>query len=89
MAVLILRATIDWPARHGGAVLEAFNALGTEFLRRAEPKYEGVFPAAPTTSNAQTRPGVPGPPAQSGSSRTPVPPGASRQFGDSGTRPSQ
>ena len=47
VAVLILRATIDWPARHGAAVLEAFNALGAEFLRRAEPKYKGVFPAEP------------------------------------------
>ena len=47
VAVLILRATIDWPARHGAAVLEAFNALGTEFLRRAEPKYADVFPAEP------------------------------------------
>ena len=47
VAVLILRATIDWPARHGAAVLDAFNALGVEFLRRAEPKYADVFPAEP------------------------------------------
>ena len=47
VAALILMATVDWPLRHGTAVLESFEALSREFIRRAEPKYEGVFPPEP------------------------------------------
>ena len=44
VAALILMATVDWPFRHGFAVFESFQALSCEFIRRAELKYEGVFP---------------------------------------------
>ena len=44
VAGLILSATVDWPARHGTALLDAFGDVAQEFIRRAEPKYEGVFP---------------------------------------------
>ena len=44
VAGLILRATVDWPTRHGSAVLSAFTDVGREFIRRAEPKYNGIFP---------------------------------------------
>ena len=47
VAALILMATVDWPFRHGAAALELFEALSREFIRRAEPKYEGVFPPEP------------------------------------------
>ena len=44
VATLILYATVDWPLRHGPVILESFNALSREFIERAKPKYEGVFP---------------------------------------------
>ena len=47
VATLILKATVDWPAKFGTAVAEEFANLAEEFLRRAEPKYEGVFSAEP------------------------------------------
>ena len=47
VAALILMATVDWPFRHGSAALGSFEALSREFIRRAEPKYEGVFPPEP------------------------------------------
>ena len=47
VAALILKATVEWPAQHGPALLEEFGKLGGQFVRRAEPKYEGVFPAEP------------------------------------------
>ncbi len=45
VATLILKATVDWPFRHSSEMLESFQTLSREFVRRAEPKYEGVFPA--------------------------------------------
>ena len=50
VAALILMATIDWPLRHGAAVLESFEALSREFVCRAEPKYAGVFPPEPESA---------------------------------------
>ena len=47
VAALILKATVEWPAKHGFAVVEQFQALGREFIRRAEPHYERIFPAEP------------------------------------------
>ena len=47
VAALILMATVDWPLRHGIVALESFEALSREFIRCAEPKYEGVFPPEP------------------------------------------
>ena len=47
VAGLILKATTDWPARYGAALLGAFRDLAQEFIRRAKPKYEDVFPAEP------------------------------------------
>ena len=45
VAALILRATVDWPVRYGPALSEQFGKLACEFIRRAEPKYENVFPS--------------------------------------------
>ena len=47
VAALILSATVDWPARHGTALLDAFGDVAQKFIRRAEPKYEDIFPAEP------------------------------------------
>ena len=46
VAALILKATAEWPAKHGTRVIEQFKELGKEFIGRAEPKYEHV-PAEP------------------------------------------
>ena len=45
VAALILRATVDWPVRYGPALSEQFGKLACEFIRRAEPNYESVFPS--------------------------------------------
>ena len=44
IAALILKATVEWPGRYGSVLLEQFGELAREFIRRAEPKYEHVFP---------------------------------------------
>ena len=47
VATLILKATVEWPAKHGSRVIEEFQELSGEFIRSAEPKYEHVFPTEP------------------------------------------
>ena len=47
VAALILKATVEWPMKHGFPVIEQFQELGREFIHRAEPKYERIFPAEP------------------------------------------
>ena len=47
VAALILRATADWPMQYGSLLLAEFRDLASEFVRRAEPKYRGVFPVEP------------------------------------------
>ena len=47
VAALLLRATVEWPRRYGSALSVEFDKLGREFIRRAWPKYEGIFPAEP------------------------------------------
>ena len=47
VAAVILKATVDWPARFGSSLLAEFSNLTEEFIRRAESKYEGVFPLEP------------------------------------------
>ena len=47
VAALLLKATVEWPGRFGGAVGEEFNKLTRDFVRRAEPKYARVFPSEP------------------------------------------
>ena len=44
VAVLILRATVEWPAKYGSTLTEDFVELTREFVDRAEPMYKGVFP---------------------------------------------
>ena len=45
VAALILKATVEWPRAYGSSLCAQFDDLAREFIRRAEPKYEGVFPA--------------------------------------------
>lgn len=47
VAGLVLKATIEYPMKHGQALLDEFNRLSAEFIRRALPKYEGIFPPEP------------------------------------------
>ena len=47
VAALILRATADWPMQHESRLLAEFRDLASDFVRRAEPKYRGVFPVEP------------------------------------------
>ena len=47
VAGLILKATVEWPSRYGSALLEEFRQLARDFVCRAEPKYECVFPQEP------------------------------------------
>ena len=47
VAALILKATVEWPGRYGGAVLKEFGKLARDFILRAESKYAHVFPPEP------------------------------------------
>lgn len=47
VAALLLRATVEWPLRQGAALLEEFDRLSRAFVRRAEPRFEGIFPREP------------------------------------------
>ena len=47
VAALIELATVDWPARHGSALIEVFDQLATAFVAGAEQRYERVFPEEP------------------------------------------
>ncbi len=44
VASLLLRATVEWPGKHGVDLGSEFKELAAEFIRRALPKYSGVFP---------------------------------------------
>ena len=45
VAALILKSTVEWPRAHGSLLRAQFDDVAREFLRRAKPKYERVFPA--------------------------------------------
>ena len=47
VASLIEHATVDWPARHGPALIDALEQVATAFVGRAEAKYDGIFPEEP------------------------------------------
>jgi adenine-specific DNA methylase len=44
VAVLVQKATYEWPAKHGQALQEEFNRLTNRFLCLALPKYRGLYP---------------------------------------------
>ena len=47
VAVLIERATVEWPTRHGLALNEAVEELGTRFAAEVRRRLDGLFPAEP------------------------------------------
>jgi len=47
VSALLLKATLEFPGRFGLEVLRAFERLGREFILRAEPKYQDIFPPEP------------------------------------------
>lgn len=47
VAVLIERATFEFPARFGMDVVQEFKRLGKKFIEMAEPRFEGIFPREP------------------------------------------
>ena len=47
VAALILHATIDYPAKHGIALVSEFEDLCKRFLTEVQPHYQGVFPPEP------------------------------------------
>ena len=48
VAGLILKATVEWPQRIGRELMSEFARLAHEFIQRARPKYESVFPEEPS-----------------------------------------
>ena len=48
VAGLLLKATVEWPQRYGRELLPEFTRLAQEFVQRARPKYESVFPEEPS-----------------------------------------
>ncbi len=47
VAALILKATVEWPRAFGSSLRARFHDVAREFIRRAELKYEGIFPPEP------------------------------------------
>lgn len=49
VAVLVQKATYEWPAQYGKAILDEFNRLSKRFLDLAEPKFRQmeIFPEEP------------------------------------------
>ena len=47
VAWLILKATVEFPARFGSALVERYNELTARFMELAEPRFVGFFPPEP------------------------------------------
>lgn len=47
VASLILKATIDFPIKYGTDILEKYNQLGQEFVKRVRERLAGAFPEEP------------------------------------------
>jgi len=50
VASIILKQTLEAPIKHGVKVLEEYNRISREFIKKAEPKYQGIFPAEPNNN---------------------------------------
>jgi len=44
VAALLLKATVELPLQYGSQLKRRYEELAAEFMRRAEPHFEGVFP---------------------------------------------
>ncbi|MFN9661361.1 MAG: DUF1156 domain-containing protein [Cyanobacteriota bacterium] len=47
VAVLVQKATYEWPAEYGSAVLEEFKRLADKFVKRREERLAPYYPAEP------------------------------------------
>lgn len=47
VAALIQRATYEWPAKHGMPLLDEFNRIAAEFVKRREERLKSLFPVEP------------------------------------------
>jgi len=47
VAVLVQKATYEWPAQHGLALLDELNRLTKRFIDLAEPRFQSVYPSEP------------------------------------------
>lgn len=47
VAVMLLRATVEYPIKFGNKLVEEYQRLADAFLKNAAPKYEGVYPPEP------------------------------------------
>ena len=54
VAVLVQKATYEWPAKYGVAVLEKFKWLADEFVKRREEKLTRHYPAEPEANCIST-----------------------------------
>ena len=53
VAVLILRATCEWPQKYGWELLENFQDVKRRFLERVEELIQGLYPDEPTANVSQ------------------------------------
>ncbi|MCY4055951.1 MAG: DUF1156 domain-containing protein [Cyanobacteria bacterium MAG CAR4_bin_6] len=47
VAVLLQKATFEWPNQFGPVLIEEFNRLSSRFLELAEPRFQGTYPPEP------------------------------------------
>ena len=47
VAVFVQKATFEWPARYGRALVDKFQQLTERFLKLAEPNFQNIYPAEP------------------------------------------
>ena len=55
VAVLIERATVEWPSRHGSELKNVFEELGKRFTAEVRRRLRGVFPEEPP-NESEVRP---------------------------------
>lgn len=44
VAVLVQKATLEWPAKYGRALIHEFKRLTQRFLELAEPRFQDIYP---------------------------------------------
>lgn len=50
VASIILKQTLEAPIKHVLEVLKEYNDISQKFLKKAEPKYQGIFPSEPNNN---------------------------------------
>jgi len=50
VAAFLLKATVELPLKHGVPLAKRYRKLVTQFIERATPLFDRLFPAEPTTS---------------------------------------